>query len=322
MATEPSQYSVKTGKQRARQRARSITEPGLATPTFSFVQFELAGTTGVDDGRYLVREADDEDADASGVLVIETAGAPAAAPGRFRRRPKPQAVEPGEDAAIVPLTRVTVVPADQLSPEEADRRLDALASDADALEDEVATALAVANRALHAHAVGTQDPSLTQLGRATPLAVRVGYGTGDDLADGRWTRAVEVPTPTHRQRRAEALRPAERVASVLGGREVPDACETLLLRARADLDAGRNREAALQLQVGLDALLAEVGPDAGDEQADDLADVSERTRAVTRIADAALRSAPTAAQVSELGATLDVAERVLRRRRILGAGRD
>ena len=37
-----------------------------------------------------------------------------------------------------------------------------------------------------------------------------------------------------------------------------DPCETLLLRARADLDAGRRREAALQLRVGLEALLVEL----------------------------------------------------------------
>ena len=45
---------------------------------------------------------------------------------------------------------------------------------------------------------------------------------------------------------------------MLGGRERIDACETLLLRARADLDAGRDREAALQLRVGLEALLVEL----------------------------------------------------------------
>ena len=45
---------------------------------------------------------------------------------------------------------------------------------------------------------------------------------------------------------------------MLGGRERVDVCETLLLRARADLDAGREREAALQLRVGLEALLAEL----------------------------------------------------------------
>ena len=45
---------------------------------------------------------------------------------------------------------------------------------------------------------------------------------------------------------------------MLGGRERVDACETLLLRARADLDGGREREAALQLRVGLEALLVEL----------------------------------------------------------------
>ena len=47
----------------------------------------------------------------------------------------------------------------------------------------------------------------------------------------------------------EALRPTERVAGVLAGRESVAACELLLLRARADLDAGRAREAAMQLRT-------------------------------------------------------------------------
>ena len=36
------------------------------------------------------------------------------------------------------------------------------------------------------------------------------------------------------------------------------ACEELVLRARADLDAGRFREAALQARVALESLLAEM----------------------------------------------------------------
>ena len=52
--------------------------------------------------------------------------------------------------------------------------------------------------------------------------------------------------------------PGERVAAVLGGRDVALACEELALRARGDLDHGRVREAALQLSVALDAALAEL----------------------------------------------------------------
>lgn len=213
-----------------------------------------------------------------------------------------------------------MVPAEPLADPE--RWLDELSSDAEALEDEVMSGLATANRALHAHAVGTQDPALPQLGRSTPLAVRVGYGSGEDLADGRWEQAVEVPAATGRRRRAEALRPAERLAAVLGGRERLDACETLLLRARADIDAGRMREAALQLSVGLDALLAELGSDAGEEQADDLAALDERRSGAISLADRTLRGPLNDDAAAEVEATLEICERVLRRRRILGAGRD
>src|SRR3954454_631777 len=41
------------------------------------------------------------------------------------------------------------------------------------------------------------------------------------------------------------------------------ACEELVLRARADLDAGRRREAALQLDAALGAALAELAPWSG-----------------------------------------------------------
>jgi hypothetical protein len=47
---------------------------------------------------------------------------------------------------------------------------------------------------------------------------------------------------------------------VLGGRDVALACEELTLRARADLDAGRPREAALQLRIALESALSELTP--------------------------------------------------------------
>ena len=77
---------------------------------------------------------------------------------------------------------------------------------------------------------------------------------------------------------------------MLGGRERLDACETLLLRARADLDAGRRREAALQLRVGLEAMLVELDgalADPGHEE--DMAELSARRGEVGEAANAALR---------------------------------
>jgi hypothetical protein len=47
----------------------------------------------------------------------------------------------------------------------------------------------------------------------------------------------------------------------MGGKDEQLACEELVLRARADLDAGRPREAALQARVALEAAIAELGDD-------------------------------------------------------------
>ncbi|MGH2981586.1 MAG: hypothetical protein ACRDKV_06050, partial [Solirubrobacterales bacterium] len=101
-------------------------------------------------------------------------------------------------------------------------------------------------------------------------------------------------------------------------REPLDACETILARARVDLDAGRSREAALQLQVGVEALLVELRgalTDPGHEE--DMALLKERRGEIANAANSALRGEldrPTEESVAEL---LAVAERVLRRRRIL-----
>jgi hypothetical protein len=56
------------------------------------------------------------------------------------------------------------------------------------------------------------------------------------------------------------MRPQERLAALLSGRDAVLASEELTLRARLDLDRGRQREAALQLRVALEAALAELKP--------------------------------------------------------------
>ncbi len=156
------------------------------------------------------------------------------------------------------------------------------------------------------------------------MAVRIGYGSGEEIADGRFSAAREVDVwasgASRRRRRQEDLRPQERVAAVLGGRERIDACETLLLRARADLDAGRQREAALQLRVGLEALLVELhgGPTGSRPRGghgDAAASAARGRRGGQRSpAGGELTCGAGAISVREL---LRVCERVLRRRRIL-----
>ena len=154
------------------------------------------------------------------------------------------------------------------------------------------------------------------------MAVRIGYGSGEETADGRFSAAREVDVwasgASKRRRRQEDLRPQERVAAVLGGREQVDVCETLLLRARADLDAGREREAALQLRVGLEALLVELRGGVGDPgHSEDMATLEERRHEAGEAANEATGGELTSAQAHSVRELLEICERTLRRRRIL-----
>lgn len=279
---------------------------------FACVQLDVPGHLGLDDGRYLLRDPDHEQAEA--VVVVQTLGGKVARPSRRRRARR---AEPAEGSPEVPLTRLTVVPAEPAEPEVASRELRGIEGDAEAAETRVTEGLRAVNAVLRAHRVATRDPYGHEIGREAVLVARVGYGTGDGLAEGRWEEAVEVAPPGRRRRRAQALRPQERVAAVLAGREPIDACETLLLRARADLDSGRPREAALQLRAGVEALLAELPAGAGSDQAEDLAALEERLERTAEAAREALLGELSAERTDEVAETLGICERVLRRRQIL-----
>jgi hypothetical protein len=280
---------------------------------FRFVQMDVPGRIGIDDGRYLLRATDER---AETVIVVQTLGAQAAGRSRRRRR-RPRPADPPELPAEVPVTRFTVIPAEERAANDAARELDALAGDSEAAEEAVLTGLRSANRLVRAHRIATQDPYGHEIGRSAPLAVRVGFGTGGELADGQWTRALDIPPPERRRRRADALRPQERLAELLAGREEIEACETLLLRARADLDQGRLREAGLQLLPGVDALLAELPERGGPGQEEDLGDLRERREHLVRVAAAALRGDLTAEQTEQIADAVGVCERILRRRQAL-----
>lgn len=189
----------------------------------------------------------------SHVVVCETLGAPQ----RWlltRRRAKAVAGEPEPSPVIV--TRATVV---GVEPFDGEKAAKAWVRDAD-LEDQAGIALEHLNDMVYAHRITTADPFVHEVGRHQALVVRVGFGDGDQLAQGRWAQARELPEPRKRTRRAAAMRPQERLAALLGGRDAVLACEELALRARVDLDRGRHREAALQLRVALEAAIAELAP--------------------------------------------------------------
>jgi hypothetical protein len=105
---------------------------------------------------------------------------------------------------------------------------------------------------------------------------------------------------------------------VLRGRESFAACEPLLLRARGDLDAGRQREAALQLEIGVEALLAELAAALDDDgHRKDIAALEERKSAVEAAAGRALEGDLGEEAEASVRDALLVAERILRRRRVL-----
>lgn len=179
------------------------------------------------------------------MLVIGGIEAP-----RRRRRARARKADP--EPVAVEVTRATVIDADPLGELDA---ADAWLARAVGEGTVVREALAVLNRAVAGHRLAAFDPWVVDATAGHALVCRVGYGTGEQVADGEWESARELPPPRGSR---SMFSPGERVAAILGGRDVALACEELALRARGDLDHGRVREAALQLSVALDATLAEL----------------------------------------------------------------
>lgn len=189
------------------------------------------------------------------VIVLRTQGAPQR--GVFRGR-VPRKREDGEVEGV-PTARVSVVRAAAFgSREEAEAWLGELRREKGALEAESARAASELNRFLRAHRAAAADPWARDVSPEHALVVRVGFGDGDRVAEGRYSAAYELPRQPRSSRKREDLAPAERLAAIVAGREEQLAAEELVLRARADLDAGRPREAALQARIALEAVLAEL----------------------------------------------------------------
>jgi hypothetical protein len=281
------------------------------------VQFEFAGTAGVGEGRYLARDAEDG---AQSVLVVETLGAPPP-PGRRRKRPREAETEAAPHS--LPLIRATAIRAHEpfATAEAASDWLEHTLAGEDAIDEVVLGGIRLFNRALHAQAAAAADPHGAETTAERAVLVRIGYGSGDEVASGRFSLAHEVDVRggrSRRSRREEELRPQERVAAVLGGRERIDACETLLLRARADLEGGRLREAAFQLRVALEALLVELAGalvDPGHDE--DMATLEARRHEAGEAANQALRGDLDADRQHDVRELVELCERVIRRRRVL-----
>ncbi len=202
-----------------------------------------------------------------------------------RRRPRP--VDPARPPTPVSVSRATVIDARSLTGEaEAAAWLDRLDP-----ADAAAAALGALNRLIAAHRIAAADPFAHQLPEDAAVAVRVGFGEGQEVYDGGWRRAVELaPAAAGRRRRPKAaLRPEARMAALLGGRDRPLACEELTLRARLDLEFDRPLAAALGTRLALEAALVELGADARATGLDDrLAELRELRDDVIAAANASL----------------------------------
>lgn len=240
---------------------------------------------------------------ASHVLVITTLGA-VERRSLIARRRKPKSAAPSPEPEPVATTKVTLVQAEPFADEDAARRW---RGDVDH-DAEVTAALRVINDVVHAHRSAAADAYVREITVDQALKVRVGIGEGEQVAHGRWTDAVVLPPPRTKatERRAGVLRPQERLAAILSGRDVALACEELALRARADLDAGRSREAALQLRIALEAAIAELAPWA------DRGDLSRRIETLRDERGVVGDAANAALQGGLDDATSDEVQRVLR----------
>ena len=252
----------------------------------------------------MVRSGPDRPLEA--VLMLGTLGAPERRLLRGRRARPLEEAEPEP----VPTSRATVVRPEPFgSREEAARWLAELRANDSALREELDTALRTLNRALRARRAATADPWLGEVSADRALAARIGYGRGDAVAEGRFGEALELPRPGARRVKRSMEAPEERFAALLGAREQALVGEELVLRARADLAAGRPREAALQARVALEALIAE--PPGGES-------LDEWRGPVAEAASAALRGELDASGTASIEEAVQAMEAALRRHRLRG----
>jgi hypothetical protein len=207
---------------------------------FQFVQFELPGRVGPAHGRYVVRRYAGDEAQA----IVAVSGLEAERRWLPSRR-RPRVVDPGAAIDGVEVTRFTVIDAHPLAAAR-------LPADPEAA---IGPALALLNRTLAGHRAAAADPWAGEIRREAAVCVRVGYGEGEEVSEGRWTEAVEVPHPKPGR---SSLSPQERLAALLAARDVVLTCEELGLRAEGDLAAGRLREAALELRSALQCAVVEL----------------------------------------------------------------
>jgi len=279
----------------------------MASPLFGFTQFEFGFLLGPGDGRYMVR--DDPEQEPETVLVLSTLAAPERRRLRGRKGRSVEAASP----EAVPTSRVTVVRTEPFTTvDHAEVWLAAVRDDEERRDDELDRALTVLNEALHAYRIARASPNVRDVSLDQALVGRIGFGSGDDAVAGLYKQAWELPRDGVARAKRSMEAPEERFAALLSGRERVLACEDLVLRAGADIRAGRTREAALQSRVALEALLAELPRLSDDRRAELEAD----RQAIGDAANAALKGDISDELADALADSIRRMESALRARRL------
>jgi hypothetical protein len=299
---------------------------------FIFLQMEFPWALGPPDGRYLLRPRADAEAERVVVLGTLAAGRDSSSSGPgargrslfSRSGRRGVGAQATREPAPVATARATIVDPVSLS---AEHQAQAWLGEIDG-EREVRRAFEVLNRVLHSHRIASADPYTNEVSPAQALVIRAGWGEGEQVAYGRWRHARELIWTAiersassggrRRRDRSAALRPQERLAVLLGARGTALLCEELLLRARLDLDHGRPRHAAVELDRALASALVELGAENRRDLATRLAELEQLQPGIEEQAQMAMAGASGAPEEDVVRHALERLEAALRARTATG----
>jgi hypothetical protein len=254
-------------------------------------------------------------------MVIESEGA---LPPARRKRRRPRKSNRSDSPTRVQITTVTVIRAYQPFEDEDDAKawLQRLGEDefTDGLLNE---ALFTLDRARAADAAASGRPFAAPTEFAGILTARIGYGDGDRISEGRFTEAFDVDARggvgSRRRERLSRTAPIARIAAIIGEKGRADSCEFLVPRVRADLDTGRIMTAALGIEMACRSTVAELDQVLDEpDHVTDLDQLEAMLPDLTTLTDSVLtETEPWPGLAESLEEPLAIAERILRRRRVL-----
>ena len=254
-------------------------------------------------------------------MVLETEGG---LPPARRKRRKPKKSGPEAHSGSVPVTVFTAIRSHIPfgSEREAVAWLAGVEGNPEQVEPLLEEAGSLLDRALAADAGASGRPYSGRPTFKEALQCRIGFADGDRISEGRYLRAIEIDIRGGREAgdlRTGRTRPIERIAAILGGKDEVDACEVLIPRIRADLDANRLIPAGLVLEVAIRTTIVETDLSLEDPAHEaDLDQLEASLPALETIRDRALSGdGAWEGLAAGIEAPLAVAERVLRRRRVL-----